>query len=92
MVYEQTLAYLLNTAVLILGLIPIVAEQLTNCSQEQKIDIQLLLLAYYRAGPSKSEIGQLSEVAMDRSITVILTIMCSTSLKTTAIAMAASVL
>ena len=49
------------------------------------------MLAYYRAGPSKSEIGQLSEVAMDRSITVILTIVCSTSLKPTAIAMAASV-
>ena len=87
MVHEQTLVYLLNTAVLILGLIPIVAEQLTNCSQEQKIDIQLILLAYYRI---KSEIGQLSEVAIDRSITVILTIVCSTSLKTTAIAMAAS--
>ena len=49
------------------------------------------MLAYYRAGPSESEIGQLSEVAIDRSITVILTIVCSTSLKTTAIAMAASV-
>lgn len=49
------------------------------------------LVGFYGAGPSKSEIGQLGEVAIDRSITVILTIVCNTSLKTIAIAMAASV-
>ena len=37
MVHEQASVYLLNTAVLILGLVPIVAEQVTNCLLELKI-------------------------------------------------------